>query len=116
MWSVPLLWCSIALPAVVGCLGFYRELVVLSSLWTGDPLRSIGIFIPPVSILLTLRGSREAARDAAGKAAEIAEAGIDEMLSYYAIRLYSDQIVSQGRRRNSLYDRKTPGEIFQPGG
>ena len=86
------------------------------SLWTGDSLHSIGIFIPPLSILLTLRGSREAARDAAGKAAEIAEAGIDEMLSYYAIRLYSDQIVSQGRRRNSLYDRKTPGGIFQPGG
>ena len=49
LWSVPLLWCGIALPAVVGCLGFYRELVALWSLWTGDPLRSIG------SILLILR-------------------------------------------------------------
>ncbi len=48
-------WCGIGIVALVGCFGFYRELVDLWRVWTGDPLRSIGIFIPPASIFLTLR-------------------------------------------------------------
>jgi exosortase J len=46
---------GIALMAVVGTLGLFRELTVLWAIWTLEPLRSIGMLIPPVSILLTLR-------------------------------------------------------------
>jgi exosortase J len=49
------LWCSIAILAAVGCLGIERELALLWRCWTTDPLRSIGMLIPPVSIILTLR-------------------------------------------------------------
>jgi exosortase J len=54
-----LLGCSIAILAAVGCLGIYRELALLWITWTSDPLRSIGMLIPPVSILLTLRVWRQ---------------------------------------------------------
>jgi exosortase J len=50
-----LLWGCVALLFVLGCLGFSRELTFLWMIWTTDPLRSIGMLIPPVSILLTLR-------------------------------------------------------------
>jgi exosortase J len=50
-----LVWCGVALVTVAGCLGFYHDLVSLWTLWTGDPLRSIGMLIPPASLLLTLR-------------------------------------------------------------
>jgi exosortase J len=46
---------GIALMAVVGTLGLFRELAVLWATWTLEPLRSIGMLIPPVSIWLTLR-------------------------------------------------------------
>jgi hypothetical protein len=49
------LWCSIAILAAAGCLGIERELALLWRCWTTDPLRSIGMLIPPVSIILTLR-------------------------------------------------------------
>jgi len=49
------LWCVIALLTGAGCLGVYRELLVLWTFWTTDPLRSIGMLIPPVSSVLTLR-------------------------------------------------------------
>jgi len=54
------LWCSIAVLTAVGCLGIERELALLWRCWTTDPLRSIGMLIPPVSILLTLRVWRQA--------------------------------------------------------
>jgi exosortase J len=48
-------WCGIAILAMAGCLGIYRELLVLWGFWTTDPLRSIGVLIPPASVVLTLR-------------------------------------------------------------
>ncbi|MGA7342219.1 MAG: exosortase J [Terracidiphilus sp.] len=54
-----LFWCGIAALTAVGCLGIYREIVILWSFWTGDPLRSIGILIPPASIVLFLRVWRQ---------------------------------------------------------
>ncbi|MGB7264555.1 MAG: exosortase J [Terracidiphilus sp.] len=48
------LWFSIAFLTAAGCLGIYRELLVLWSIWTTDPLRSIGMLIPPAAIVLTL--------------------------------------------------------------
>jgi exosortase J len=53
------LWCSIAILTAVGCLGIERELALLWRCWTTDPLRSIGMLIPPVSIVLTLRVWRQ---------------------------------------------------------
>jgi exosortase J len=54
-----LIWCAIAVLAAVGCLGIYQVLGSLWTLWTTDPLRSIGMLIPPASILLTLRVWRQ---------------------------------------------------------
>jgi exosortase J len=53
--KAPLLWCAIALLAAAGCLGILREIAELWAVWTTDPLRSIGMLIPPTSIALTLR-------------------------------------------------------------
>lgn len=50
-----LLWIGIALLAAGGCLGIYRQITDLWTFWTTDPLRSIGMLIPPVSVALTLR-------------------------------------------------------------
>jgi exosortase J len=49
------LWSTIVILAAAGCLGIERELALLWRCWTTDPLRSIGMLIPPVSIILTLR-------------------------------------------------------------
>ena len=58
--SPPLaLWCCIAILAAAGCLGIYREIALLWRCWTTDPLRSIGMLVPPVSIVLTLRVWRQ---------------------------------------------------------
>ncbi len=54
-----LLACAIAVLTALGGLGIYRELALLWTTWTHDPLRSIGMLIPPVSILLTLRVWRQ---------------------------------------------------------
>jgi exosortase J len=43
----------------VGCLGIYREISFLWACWTTDPLRSVGMLIPPASIVLTLRVWRQ---------------------------------------------------------
>jgi exosortase J len=53
------LWCAIAVLAAAGCLGIERELALLWRCWTTDPLRSIGMLIPPLSIILTLRVWRQ---------------------------------------------------------
>jgi exosortase J len=53
------LWCAIAFLAAAGCLGIERELALLWRCWTTDPLRSIGMLIPPASIILTLRVWRQ---------------------------------------------------------
>lgn len=54
-----LLWFGIALLTAVGCLGLFRNIDLLWGSWTGDPLRSIGMLIPPASVLLTLRVWRQ---------------------------------------------------------
>lgn len=51
--------CGIAVLTVAGCLGVYRELFILWITWTTDPLRSIGMLIPPASVILTLRVWRQ---------------------------------------------------------
>jgi exosortase J len=58
--SSALLYCCIAALTAVGCLGISPQIRHLWTAWTTDPLRSIGILIPPVSIALTLRVWRQA--------------------------------------------------------
>jgi exosortase J len=53
------IWCTIAFLAALGCLGLQREISSLWMTWTTDPLRSIGMLIPPASIVLTLRAWRQ---------------------------------------------------------
>ncbi|HEY1802927.1 MAG TPA: exosortase J [Terracidiphilus sp.] len=54
-----MLWAGIVLLTSAGCLGIERELALLWRCWTTDPLRSIGMLIPPASIILTLRVWRQ---------------------------------------------------------
>ncbi len=53
------IWIAVAVLAAAGCLGIERELALLWRCWITDPLRSIGMLIPPVSIVLTLRVWRQ---------------------------------------------------------
>lgn len=53
------IWSAIAVLSIAGCLGIERELALLWRCWTTDPLRSIGMLIPPASIILTLRVWRQ---------------------------------------------------------
>lgn len=55
----PTLWSLIALLSLAGGLGLLNVLSSLWYIWTTDPLRSIGMFIPPIGILLTLRVWRQ---------------------------------------------------------
>jgi exosortase J len=53
------LWCCIAVLTAAGCLGISREFALLWRAWTTDPLRSIGMLIPPVSVVLIIRVWRQ---------------------------------------------------------
>ncbi|MGA2571296.1 MAG: exosortase J [Terracidiphilus sp.] len=53
------LGCTVAILCAAGCLGIGRELALLWNCWTTDPLRSIGMLIPPASLVLTLRVWRQ---------------------------------------------------------
>ncbi|MGH9607872.1 MAG: exosortase J [Terracidiphilus sp.] len=76
-----LFWCGIAALTAVGCLGIYRELDILWSFWTGDPLRSIGILIPPASILLFLRVWRKTGWETRGTWWGLLVIGLSYLLS-----------------------------------
>ena len=46
--------CGVVVLIVAGCLGISREIAELWMTWTTDPLKSIGMLIPPASLVLTL--------------------------------------------------------------
>jgi exosortase J len=54
-----LFWPWIALLAIAGSLGVSPQFAKLWEIWTTDPLRSIGMLILPVSVLLVLRVWRQ---------------------------------------------------------
>src|SRR5579863_7010051 len=54
-FQLDLFWSIAAVMAAVGVLGLFKSLVLLLGVWVGDPLRSIGIVIPPVSVFSILR-------------------------------------------------------------
>jgi exosortase J len=53
------LWVCLAVLATAGSLGLAPQWIGLWDIWTTDPLRSIGMLIVPVSVLLTLRVWRQ---------------------------------------------------------
>lgn len=52
-------WLIIALTSACGLILLYPLLPQLWDLWMGDPLRSMGMFLPPISVILTLRVWRQ---------------------------------------------------------
>ncbi len=72
---------GIAILAVVGALGIYRELATLWMIWTTDPLRSIGMLIPPVSVVLSLRVWRQNGWQVRGTWWGLAVIGLSYLLS-----------------------------------
>jgi exosortase J len=55
----PHLWAGIGLLMLIGFLGVSPEFASLWGIWTSDPLRSIGMFILPIGIVLILRVWRD---------------------------------------------------------
>jgi exosortase J len=51
--------CTISALAAIGCLGIFRELAMLWTVWTTDPLRSIGVLVVIVGVALTVRAWRQ---------------------------------------------------------
>lgn len=52
-------WLSVAALAVLGTVGMASILLQLWDIWTDDPLKSIGMLIVPLSVILTLRVWRD---------------------------------------------------------
>jgi exosortase J len=95
----PLLWWCIALLTALGCLGFSREIHYLWIIWTTDPLRSIGILIPPVSLLLTLRVWRQS-----GWAMRGTWWGLPLLASSFAVSVLRSSIVIHGIAGNITFN------------
>src|SRR3974390_2988261 len=55
----PQMWACIGLLILAGSLGVSPQFAMLWEIWTIDPLRSIGMFILPISIILILRVWRD---------------------------------------------------------
>jgi exosortase J len=95
----PLLWWCIALLTALGCLGFSREIHSLWIVWTTDPLRSIGILIPPVSLLLTLRVWRQSGWEMRGT-----WWGLPLLASSFAVSVLRSSIVIWVVASNGILD------------
>lgn len=59
-------WSGIALLSAIGFVGLYPTLAALWVLWTTDPLRSIGMLLLPVSLVLILRVWKQSAWELQG--------------------------------------------------
>jgi exosortase J len=57
--SSRLFWACLALLVAAGCVGLTPQWLSLWAIWTTDPLRSIGMLIVPVSVVLTMRDWRQ---------------------------------------------------------
>lgn len=85
--SRKLVWCGIALLAAVGCLGIRNDLLTIWTFWTTDPLRSIGMLIPPTSIVLTLRVWRQCGWPLRGSWWGLPVIGVAFLLSFLRQRM-----------------------------
>jgi exosortase J len=95
----PLLWSCIGLLTALGCLGLSREIHYLWIIWTMDPLRSIGMLIPPASLLLTLRVWRQN-----GWAMRGTWWGLPLLASSFAVSVLRSSIVIQGLAGNGGFN------------
>jgi len=107
------LWYGIAFLTMAGCLGIYRELIVLWGTWTGDPLRSIGLLIPPASIVLTLRVWRQHHWELRGTWWGLLVIGASYAASL--LRQYSELQVVAGRMMISLLPLSLPVYLYGSG-
>src|SRR3974390_1222287 len=55
----PHIWACIGLLTLTGFLGVSPQFAKLGEIWSSDPLRSIGMFIFPISIILILQAWRD---------------------------------------------------------
>jgi exosortase J len=82
------LWPWIALLTLAGSLGVSPQFAKLWEIWTGDPLRSIGMLILPASILLILRTWRQSGWELNGT-----WWGLVPVIFAYAPLLLSERVV-----------------------
>ena len=108
-----LLGCGIAVLTVVGCFGIHRELSFLWSIWTGDPLRSIGMLIPPASVILTLRVWRQHGWEMRGTWWGLVVIGLAYLLSVLRQNLVLLAIV--GGRPNPFLPLSLPVYVYASG-
>ena len=108
-----LLGCGIAVLTVFGCLGIFRELSFLWSIWTGDPLRSIGMLIPPTSVILTLRVWRQHGWEMRGTWWGLVVIGLAYFLSVLRQNLVLLAIV--GGRPNAFLPVSLPVYVYASG-
>ncbi len=108
-----LLWCGIVVLTAVGCLGIHRDLGTLWLIWTSDPLRSIGILIPPASIVLFLRVWRQTGWEMRGTWWGLAVIGLSFLLSI--LRGNSLLVAYFGDERVSLFPVSLPVYVYASG-
>jgi exosortase J len=105
--------CGIAFLAAAGALGIFRELATLWMIWNSDPLRSIGMLIPPISILLTLLAWRQSGWQRHGTWWGLAIIGLSYLLSL--LRFESFFMVVFGEASISLIPVSLPVYVYGSG-
>jgi exosortase J len=108
-----LLVCGMVILTVAGCLGIYRELTFLWICWTTDPLRSIGMLIPPASIVLTLRIWRQHGWEMRGTWGGLFVIALAFFLSF--LRLNVMFLAVAGRATVSLIPASLPVYVYGSG-
>jgi exosortase J len=78
----------IAVLAIAGSLGVSPQLAKLGEIWTTDPLRSIGMLILPISVVLILRSWRQSGWELEGT-----WWGLAPVILAYAPLIFSERVV-----------------------
>ncbi|MFP5229053.1 MAG: exosortase J [Acidobacteriota bacterium] len=99
--------------ALLGCLGMASILLQLWDIWTDDPLKSIGMLIVPVSVILTLRIWRQAAWELKGHWAGLPLVLLG--LGMSAFRFFFESRVLAGRVTLNLLSPKIGLYLFGSG-
>jgi exosortase J len=106
-------WCGLVFLTVLGSLGISHVLVGLWEYWMNDPLQSIGMLIPPVSLVLVLRVWRQSGWELRGTLWGMLPA----VLAFLLNTLRQDVIVfwSSGRYTVSLLPFAFPLYLYASG-
>jgi exosortase J len=107
------LGCGIIFLAVAGGLGILREFTTLWRIWTSDPLRSIGMLIPPISILLILRTWRQSRWQMRGTWWGLAVITLSYLLSL--LRVETSVVAVFGKVATSLIPVSLPAYVYCSG-